>query len=88
MYQVGTFPNWDVWGEWNGKFRDDFRHTPTLRDPPCQQRGHLLLPVMFMLMVLPRAIFFQSFTSFQRCRVPLCHRGRCANVTLPGSRSS
>ena len=25
MYQVGTFPNWDVWGEWNGKFRDDFR---------------------------------------------------------------
>lgn len=28
MYQVGTFPNWDVWGEWNGKFRDDFRCTP------------------------------------------------------------
>ena len=26
MYQVGTFPNWDVWGEWNGKFRDDFRY--------------------------------------------------------------
>lgn len=25
MYQVGSFPNWDVWGEWNGKFRDDFR---------------------------------------------------------------
>lgn len=30
MYQVGTFPNWDVWGEWNGKFRDDFR----CRTPP------------------------------------------------------
>ncbi len=25
MYQVGTFPNWDMWGEWNGKFRDDLR---------------------------------------------------------------
>uniref|UniRef100_A0A383WPZ9 isoamylase n=1 Tax=Tetradesmus obliquus TaxID=3088 RepID=A0A383WPZ9_TETOB len=25
MYQVGTFPNWDVWAEWNGKFRDDVR---------------------------------------------------------------
>ena len=23
--QVGSFPNWDVWGEWNGKFRDDVR---------------------------------------------------------------
>ena len=28
MYQVGTFPNWDVWGEWNGKFRDDMRCAP------------------------------------------------------------
>eukprot|EP00887_Chlorella_sp_A99_P000861 scaffold5.g861.t1 len=25
MYQVGTFPNWDVWAEWNGIFRDDVR---------------------------------------------------------------
>ena len=25
LYQVGSFPNWDVWGEWNGKFRDDVR---------------------------------------------------------------
>lgn len=25
MYQVGSFPNWDIWGEWNGKFRDDMR---------------------------------------------------------------
>lgn len=25
LYQVGGFPNWDVWGEWNGKFRDDVR---------------------------------------------------------------
>jgi pullulanase/glycogen debranching enzyme len=23
--QVGSFPNWDVWAEWNGKFRDDVR---------------------------------------------------------------
>jgi hypothetical protein len=23
--QVGSFPNWDVWSEWNGKFRDDVR---------------------------------------------------------------
>ncbi|CAL8468466.1 g8006 [Coccomyxa elongata] len=25
LYQVGSFPNWDVWGEWNGKYRDDVR---------------------------------------------------------------
>jgi isoamylase len=25
LYQVGSFPNWDVWGEWNGKFRDAVR---------------------------------------------------------------
>ncbi len=24
-YQVGTFPNWDRWSEWNGKYRDDVR---------------------------------------------------------------
>ena len=23
--QVGSFPNWDVWSEWNGKYRDDLR---------------------------------------------------------------
>ncbi|HEX2523548.1 MAG TPA: glycogen debranching enzyme, partial [Terriglobia bacterium] len=25
LYQVGTFPNWGRWAEWNGKFRDDVR---------------------------------------------------------------
>ncbi|KAG2441403.1 hypothetical protein HYH02_009991 [Chlamydomonas schloesseri] len=25
MYQVGSFPNWDIWAEWNGKYRDDVR---------------------------------------------------------------
>lgn len=25
LYQVGAFPNWGVWGEWNGKYRDDVR---------------------------------------------------------------
>ena len=25
LYQVGSFPNWDVWDEWNGRFRDDVR---------------------------------------------------------------
>ena len=25
LYQVGSFPNWDVWGEWNGKYRDVVR---------------------------------------------------------------
>lgn len=23
--QVGRFPNWDIWAEWNGKYRDDLR---------------------------------------------------------------
>ena len=25
MYQVGTFPSWNRWMEWNGKYRDDMR---------------------------------------------------------------
>ena len=25
MYQVGTFPSWNRWIEWNGKYRDDIR---------------------------------------------------------------
>lgn len=25
LYQVGSFPNWGRWAEWNGKFRDDIR---------------------------------------------------------------
>jgi isoamylase len=25
LYQVGSFPNWDRWGEWNGKYRDVLR---------------------------------------------------------------
>ena len=26
LYQVGTFPHYGVWAEWNGKFRDDVRN--------------------------------------------------------------
>ncbi|KAJ7542657.1 hypothetical protein O6H91_09G005600 [Diphasiastrum complanatum] len=25
LYQVGNFPNWDRWGEWNGMYRDAIR---------------------------------------------------------------
>nr|VFJ43410.1 MAG: glycogen operon protein [Candidatus Kentron sp. DK]VFJ52884.1 MAG: glycogen operon protein [Candidatus Kentron sp. DK] len=25
LYQVGSFPHWGRWAEWNGKFRDDIR---------------------------------------------------------------
>ena len=25
MYQVGSFPSWSRWAEWNGKYRDDMR---------------------------------------------------------------
>jgi isoamylase len=25
MYQVGSFPSWDTWAEWNGRYRDDAR---------------------------------------------------------------
>ena len=25
LYQVGTFPHWGRWAEWNGRFRDDLR---------------------------------------------------------------
>ncbi|MCP4715736.1 MAG: glycogen debranching enzyme, partial [Deltaproteobacteria bacterium] len=25
LYQVGTFPHWGRWSEWNGKYRDDIR---------------------------------------------------------------
>ncbi|ESQ52690.1 hypothetical protein EUTSA_v10016275mg [Eutrema salsugineum] len=26
LYQVGMFPHWGIWSEWNGKFRDVVRH--------------------------------------------------------------
>lgn len=25
LCQVGSFPNWDIWAEWNGMYRDDVR---------------------------------------------------------------
>ena len=25
LYQVGSFPRWGRWAEWNGKFRDEVR---------------------------------------------------------------
>ena len=25
LYQVGNFPSWKRWSEWNGKYRDDLR---------------------------------------------------------------
>ena len=25
LYQVGSFPHWGIWAEWNGRFRDDTR---------------------------------------------------------------
>ena len=25
LYQVGSFPSWNRWSEWNGKYRDDLR---------------------------------------------------------------
>ena len=26
LYQVGRFPSWKRWAEWNGRYRDDLRH--------------------------------------------------------------
>ncbi len=26
LYQVGSFPSWDRWAEWNGRYRDDMRN--------------------------------------------------------------
>ena len=25
LYQVGSFPSWNRWAEWNGRYRDDMR---------------------------------------------------------------
>lgn len=25
LYQVGSFPSWNRWSEWNGRYRDDIR---------------------------------------------------------------
>lgn len=25
LYQVGSFPSWNRWAEWNGRYRDDLR---------------------------------------------------------------
>ena len=34
LYQVGSFPAWGRWAEWNGRFRDDLRHY-LKGDPEC-----------------------------------------------------
>ena len=26
LYQVGSFPSWNRWAEWNGRYRDEMRH--------------------------------------------------------------
>ena len=33
LYQVGCFPSWRRWAEWNGKYRDDLRRF--LKGDPC-----------------------------------------------------
>ena len=58
MYQVGTFPNWDVWGEWNGKFRDDFR---CVQSSMATVHSH----------EWPRACGGCMNTVHQRCRLPV-----------------
>lgn len=35
--QVGSFPNWDIWAEWNGKYRDDVRRF--IKGDPGKGRG-------------------------------------------------
>ncbi len=36
LYQVGTFPSWNRWAEWNGRYRDDMRRY-IKGDPGCAQ---------------------------------------------------
>jgi pullulanase/glycogen debranching enzyme len=35
LYQVGSFPHWGVWAEWNGKFRDAVRQFIKGTDGAC-----------------------------------------------------
>ena len=40
LYQVGTFPSWNRWAEWNGRYRDDMRRY-IKGDPGCAQAAAL-----------------------------------------------
>jgi pullulanase/glycogen debranching enzyme len=36
-YMVGSFPNWDIWAEWNGKYRDDVRRFLRQEEAACME---------------------------------------------------
>ncbi len=42
LYQVGTFPSWNRWAEWNGRYRDDMRRY-VKGDPGMAQAAALRL---------------------------------------------
>ena len=42
LYQVGTFPSWNRWAEWNGRYRDDMRRY-LKGDAGCAQAAALRL---------------------------------------------
>ena len=48
LYQVGKFPSWNRWAEWNGRYRDDIRRYlkgdegTAARPPPyCRIQRHI-----------------------------------------------
>ena len=41
LYQVGRFPSWGRWAEWNGKFRDEMRRFVQERRRPGGRPPHL-----------------------------------------------
>ena len=46
LYQVGSFPSWNRWAEWNGRYRDDLRPTE------ATMRRLTFLPVMTDLLFM------------------------------------
>ena len=52
LYQVGSFPNWDVWGEWNGRFRDDVRWAADLQ--PLRLAGASVYVLAFDMLASQR----------------------------------
>jgi glycogen operon protein len=55
LYQVGTFPSFRRWAEWNGPFRDDVRHfvRGDPASPPRWRRGSPAAPISSRTRAVP-----------------------------------
>ncbi len=68
LYQVGSFPSWGRWAEWNGKFRDDIRRF-------IKSDDGLALSVSNKLLGSPDIYMQSERTPYHSINFITCHDG-------------